>query len=57
MWFDLEKADGEEQPRPDEHPYVLMLRGDLGLPLRIYAVGGSLLLMFLCAMGIFAVAS
>jgi hypothetical protein len=41
----------------DEHPYIKMLRGDLGLALRIYAVGGSLLLIFLCAMGIFAVAS
>jgi hypothetical protein len=50
-------------PSPDneraesEHPYIKMLRGDLGLPLRIYAAGGSLMLIFLCAMGIFSVAS
>jgi hypothetical protein len=41
----------------NEHPYIKMLRGDLGLALRIYAAGGSLMLIFLCAMGIFAVAS
>jgi hypothetical protein len=41
----------------DEHPYIRMLRGDLGLALRIYAVGGSLMLVFLCAMAIFAVTS
>jgi hypothetical protein len=47
----------DDQPIVDEHPYIRMLRGDLGLVLRIYALGGSLLLVFLCAMGIFAVAS
>ena len=36
----------------DEHPYLAMLRGDLGVVLRIYATGGSLLLVFLCAVGI-----
>ena len=41
----------------DEHPYIKMLRGDHGLALRIYAAGGSLMLLFLCAMGIFAVAT
>jgi hypothetical protein len=41
----------------NEHPYLKMLRGDHGLALRIYATGGSLMLVFLCAMGIFAVAS
>jgi hypothetical protein len=48
-------------PDPDraenEHPYIRMLRGDLGLALRIYAAGGSLMLIFLCAMGIFSVAT
>jgi hypothetical protein len=47
----------ENEHAESEHPYVKMLRGDLGLALRIYAVGGSLMLIFLCAMGIFAVAS
>ncbi len=41
----------------DEHPYLAMLRGDLGVVLRVYATGGSLLLVFLCAVGIFSVAS
>jgi hypothetical protein len=50
MSFDDERAE-------QEHPYIKMLRGDHGLALRIYAVGGSLMLVFLCAMGIFAVAS
>jgi hypothetical protein len=40
-----------------DHPYLAMLRGDLGVVLRIYAAGGSLLLVFLCAVGIFSVAS
>jgi hypothetical protein len=52
MPFDPERF--EEQV--DEHPYVAMLRGDLGLALRIYAVGGSLLLVFLCAVGLFSLA-
>jgi hypothetical protein len=47
----------DNQRAEDVHPYIAMLRGDLGLALRIYAVGGSLMLIFLCAMGIFAVAS
>ena len=41
----------------DDHPYLRMLRGELGLGLRIYAAGGSLCLLFLCATGIFAVAT
>jgi hypothetical protein len=41
----------------DEHPYLAMLRGDLGVVLRIYATGGSLLLVFLCAVGIFSLAT
>jgi hypothetical protein len=53
---DRKRVDGEEAV-VDEHPYIAMLRGDLGLALRIYAVGGSLMLIFLCAMGIFAVTS
>jgi hypothetical protein len=53
---DRKRVEGEEAV-VDEHPYIAMLRGDLGLVLRIYAVGGSLMLIFLCAMGIFAVAS
>jgi hypothetical protein len=47
----------EHDHAENEHPYIKMLRGDLGLALRIYAIGGSLMLVFLCAMGIFAVAS
>jgi hypothetical protein len=47
----------EHDHAENEHPYIKMLRGDHGLALRIYAVGGSLMLIFLCAMGIFAVAS
>ena len=34
-----------------------MLRGDLGLALRIYAAGGTFLLVFLCVVGIFSLAS
>ena len=56
MSVDLDRVKDDE-PIVDEHPYIRMLRGDLGLVLRIYAAGGSLLLIFLCAMGIFAVAS
>jgi hypothetical protein len=50
MSLDNERAE-------NEHPYIKMLRGDHGLALRIYAAGGSLMLVFLCAMGIFAVAT
>jgi hypothetical protein len=47
----------EREGEQSEHPYLGMLRGDHGIALRIYAVGGSLMLVFLCAMGIFAVAT
>jgi hypothetical protein len=47
----------ENERAEDEHPYIKMLRGDLGLALRLYAAGGSLMLIFLCALGIFSVAS
>jgi hypothetical protein len=47
----------ENDRAESEHPYIKMLRGDLGLALRIYAVGGSLMLIFLCAMGIFSLTS
>jgi hypothetical protein len=56
MPLDPDRFDADEAV-VDEHPYLKMLRGDLGLGLRLYAVGGSLLLVFLCAMGIFALAS
>ena len=52
----LDPRRTEAEPT-DEHPYLAMLRGDLGIALRIYAAGGSLLLMFLCAVGIFSLAS
>jgi hypothetical protein len=56
MQIDSERVRPDDQAVVEEHPYVLMLRGDMGLGLRIYAVGGTFLLAFLCALGIFSLA-
>jgi hypothetical protein len=56
MQIEPERVHSDEQAVVDEHPYILMLRGEMGLGLRIYAVGGTFLLVFLCALGIFSLA-
>jgi len=56
MQIDPDRVPPDEQGVVDEHPYIRMLRGDMGLGLRIYAVGGTFLLVFLGALGIFSLA-
>ena len=57
MQTEPERVHADDQAAVEEHPYIRMLRGDLGLALRIYAVGGTFVLVFLCMVGIFSLAS
>lgn len=41
------------EPKNDRHGYLEVLAGDAGLFMRLYALGGTCLLVFLMALALF----